>query len=144
MKHLQRINTIFVYVQDLRAAREFYEKTLGFGAPVIDTKLWVEYELPGGSSHFALHLKEAAFFQGQDRSRHTMKCSFEVEDIHGYATQLKSRGVRFVYEPRKEYGFWLAEFLDHEDNHLRLYEKVRKQPLSAARHDKPTQPGPLG
>lgn len=127
MNHLQRINTIFIYVQDLKAAREFYENTLGFGQPVIDTKFWIEYELPGGGSHFAIHLKEKEFFQGQDRAKHTMKCSFEVQDIQGYTAQLKSRGVRFVYEPRKEYGFWLAEFLDHEGNHLRLYEKVKKK-----------------
>lgn len=126
MTHLQRINTIFVYVQDLAASRKFYENALGFGKPVIQSKFWIEYELPGGGSHFALHAKDAAFFVGQDRSKHAMKCSFEVEDIHAYTAQLKSRGVRFLYEPRKEYGFWLAEFLDHEGNHLRLYEKVKK------------------
>jgi predicted enzyme related to lactoylglutathione lyase len=126
MTHLQRINTVFIYVQDLAAARKFYEEAVGFGEPVIHTKFWIEYELPGGGSHFALHLKDADFFKGQDRSKTAMKCSFEVKDIEGYATRLKSRGVRFLFEPRKEYGFWLAEFLDHEGNHLRLYEKVRK------------------
>ena len=55
-----------------------------------------------------------------------MKCSIETEDIMGFTALLKSRGVRFEYEPRKEYGFWLAELLDPEGNHLRLYEKVKK------------------
>jgi predicted enzyme related to lactoylglutathione lyase len=126
MNHLQRINSVFVYVKDLPAAKEFYGKAMGFGEPVIDTKIWVEYELPGGDAHFALHLKEPAFFEGLDRARTTMKCSFEVQGIEKYTAQLKSRGVRFLYEPRKEYGFWLAEFLDNEGNHLRLYEKVKK------------------
>ncbi len=126
MSHLQRINTVFVYVQDLPAAREFYENILGFGAPVIDTKFWVEYELPGGDGHFALHQKEPEFFEGLDRAKQLMKCSLEVQGIHEYAALLKSRGVRFLYEPRKEYGFWLAEFLDAEGNHLRLYEKIKK------------------
>jgi extradiol dioxygenase family protein len=126
MTHLKHINTVFVYVQDLEASKKFYGQRLGFGEPVINTKFWVEYELPGGGSHFALHLKEAEFFRGLDREKQTMKCSIEVHDAVGYAALLKSRGVRFVYEPRKEYGFWLAEFLDHEGNHLRLYEKVKK------------------
>jgi len=126
MNHLQRINTIFVYVKDLQAAMDFYENVLGFGEPVINTKFWVEYELPGGDTHFALHLKESVFFDSVDRAKDTMKCSFEVQGIQDYAASLKARGVQFVYEPRKEYGFWLAEFLDIEGNHLRLYEKVRK------------------
>ncbi len=125
---MQRINTVFVYVQDLQASRAFYETILGFGEPVIDTQFWVEYELPGGDSHFALHRKEPEFFAGLDRAKQTMKCSIEVQGIQDYAALLKSRGVRFLYEPRKEYGFWLAEFLDAEGNHLRLYEKVRKNP----------------
>jgi extradiol dioxygenase family protein len=126
MTHLKHINTIFMYVQDLEAAKKFYGETLGFGEPIINSKFWVEYALPGGGTHFALHRNEADFFQGVDRSKQMMKCSIEVEDMQAYAALLKSRGVRFVYEPRKEYGFWLAEFLDHEGNHLRLYEKVKK------------------
>ena len=62
MKHIERINTIFVYVQQLKEAREFYENILGFPKPLIHSKFWIEYELPGGGSHFALHAKEAEFF----------------------------------------------------------------------------------
>ena len=76
MNHLQRINTVFVHVKDLKAAREFYETVLGFGKPVINSKFWVEYELPGGDTHFALHEKEPGFFQGMDLTRPPMKCSF--------------------------------------------------------------------
>src|ERR1041385_1491873 len=126
MNQVQRINTVFVYVQDLQAARDFYEDVLGFSHPVIDAKFWVEYELPGGDTHFALHLKEAGFFARIDRAKDTIKCSFEVREIQDFAAALKARGVQFVYEPRKEYGFWLAEFLDIEGNHLRLYEKAKK------------------
>jgi predicted enzyme related to lactoylglutathione lyase len=126
MKHIERINTIFVYVQRLKEASEFYENVLGFPKPVIHGKFWIEYELPGGDAHFALHSKEADFFRDHDRSKQAMKCSFEVRDIHAYAALLKSHGVQFVYEPRKDYGFWLAEFLDPEGNRLRLYEKIKK------------------
>jgi len=34
-------------------------------------------------------------------------------------------GAKFRYEPRQEYGFWLAEFEDIEGNVLRLYEKAK-------------------
>jgi catechol 2,3-dioxygenase-like lactoylglutathione lyase family enzyme len=126
MNHLQRINTVFVYVRDLKAARDFYEQVLGFGPPALNTKFWVEYELPGGGTHFALHLKDADYFQGQNGEKPSMKCSIEVQDIKAYAASLKSRGVQFSIDPRKEYGFWLAEFADRDGNRLRLYEKVKK------------------
>ena len=126
MSHLQRINTVFVCVRDLQAAMDFYEKVLGFDKPVIETRFWVEYALPVGDAHFALHVKNPALFEGPGRDNQSMHCSLEVQDIHGFTQLLQSRGVQFVTEPRKEYGFWLAEFKDVDGNHLRLYEKFKK------------------
>ncbi len=59
-----------------------------------------------------------------NRALGTVKCSFEVADIHKFAAQLKESGVAFHYEPRKEYGFWLAEFEDVEGNVPRLYQRA--------------------
>jgi hypothetical protein len=39
--------------------------------------------------------------------------------------------VKFHYEPRKEYGFWLAEFEDMEGNVLRLYQKLHPHERAA-------------
>ncbi|MCX6900642.1 MAG: VOC family protein [Verrucomicrobia bacterium] len=122
MHPIRRINTIFVYVRDLAAAKRFYSETLSFGKPEIDGKFWVEFKLPDGDTHFALHQSEA--HDKADRVLGTIKLSFEVTDIHKFAEQLRQHGVKFHYEPRKEYGFWLAEFEDPEGNVLRLYQRL--------------------
>ena len=122
MHPIRRINTIFVYVRDLAAAKRFYGETLGFGKPEIDGRFWVEFKLPDGDTHFALHQSEN--HGHADHAHGTIMLSFEVTDIHKFAAQLKEHGVKFHYEPRKEYGFWLAEFEDTEGNVLRLYQKL--------------------
>jgi len=124
MHPVRRINTIFVYVRDMAQAKHFYSETMGLGKPLVDSKFWVEFKLPDGDTHFALHHSDkhpsTAIAPG------TFKLSFEVHDIQQFAADLKARGVKFHYEPRKEYGFWLAEFEDMEGNALRLYQKAAR------------------
>jgi extradiol dioxygenase family protein len=122
MHPIRRINTIFVYVRDMAQAKHFYGETLGFGKPLVDSKFWVEFKLPDGDTHFALHHSDK--HPKSDAMLGAFKLSFEVHDIQKFAADLKERGVKFHYEPRKEYGFWLAEFEDMEGNSLRLYQKA--------------------
>jgi extradiol dioxygenase family protein len=122
MHPIRRINTVFVYVRDLAATKRFYGETLGFGKPEIDGRFWVEFKLPDGDTHFALHQSDGR--DHANRALGTIKLSFEVADIHKLAAQLEEQGVKFHYAPRKEYGFWLAEFEDNEGNVLRLYQKL--------------------
>ena len=55
-----------------------------------------------------------------------VRFSFDVDNIQEYTAKLKKLGTKFRYEPRQEYGFWLAEFEDVEGNALRLYQKAAK------------------
>jgi predicted enzyme related to lactoylglutathione lyase len=121
---LNRINVVYLYVQDLAKQRKFYEQAFDLGKPVIDAKWWVEYAA-GDGSHFALQQGDPARFEGVQRAKNTIKFSFDVTDIHKMTERLKKLGARFHYEPRQEYGFWLAEFEDPEGNVLRLYQKIR-------------------
>ena len=66
------------------------------------------------------------FRSGANRAKGTVKFSFDVVDIQKMTEKLKGLGAKFHYEPRQEYGFWLAEFEDPEGNVLRLFEKVKK------------------
>lgn len=126
MHPIRRINTIFVYVRDMARAKHFYSETLGLGKPLVDSKFWVEFKLPDGDTHFALHHSDK--HPRGEGATGAFKLSLEVHDILKCAAQLKERGVRFHYEPRKEYGFWLAEFEDMEGNALRLYQKSAHTP----------------
>ena len=119
MASVKRINVVFLYVLDLAKTRKFYEAAFDLGKPVVDAKWWVEYAV-GDGSHLALHQLDA------NRAKlggGAVKFSLEVDDIQSYTAKLKSLGAKFVYEPRQEYGFWLAEFEDVEGNPIRLYQK---------------------
>ena len=125
MGTVNRINVVFLYAEDLAKLRKFYESAFDLGTPVIDAKWWVEY-LVGDGSHLALHQADALHFDGVNRSKTTVKFSIDVNDIQKFTEKLKALGANFHYEPRKEYGFQLAEFEDPEGNCVRLYEKTKK------------------
>ena len=125
MNSVNRINVVFLYCQDLAKQRAFYEQAFDLGQPVADAKWWVEYPV-GHGSHFGLHQAEPPRFDGANREKGTIKFSFDVTDIQQMTEKLKSLGAKFHYEPRKQYGFYLAEFEDPEGNVVRLYEKLKK------------------
>ena len=125
MNNVTRINVVFLYCQDLAKQRAFYEPAFDLGPPVVDAKWWVEYAV-GHGSHLGLHQAEPGHLDGVNRAKNTIKFSFEVADIQQMTAKLKGLGATFRYEPRKEYGFYLAEFEDPEGNVLRLYEKIKK------------------
>jgi len=122
---VNKINVVFLYAQDLARLRKFYEAAFDLAEPVIDAKWWVEYEI-GNGSHLALHQADGGRLEGADRKKNTIRFSVDVTDIQKVAEKLKHLGAKFHYEPRKEYGFYLAEFEDLEGNVLRLYEKINK------------------
>jgi predicted enzyme related to lactoylglutathione lyase len=122
---MNHINCIFIYCQDLATQRAFYEKAFELAKPVADAKWWVEYSM-GQGSHFALHQGKPEHFAGANRAKSTIRFSVAVADIKALAEKLKGLGAKFHYEPRSEYGFWLAEFEDPEGNVVRLYEKAKK------------------
>ena len=125
MSNGPRINVVFLYCQDLAKQRAFYEPAFDLAKPLVDAKWWVEYAL-GHGSHLGLHQAEPSRLEGVDRAKNTIKFSFEVADIQATTAKLKALGATFHYDPRKEYGFYLAEFEDPEGNVLRLYERITK------------------
>ena len=122
---VNKINVVFLYAEDLARLRKFYEAAFDLGKPVIDAEWWVEYEI-GDGSHLALHQADPSRLEGADRKKNTIKFSLDVTGIQKFTEKLKNLGAKFHYEPRKEFGFYLAEFEDPEGNVLRLYEKVSR------------------
>lgn len=125
MATVKRINVVFLYVVDLAKVRKFYEAAFDLGKPVVDAKWWIEYAI-GDGSHLALHQLDPQRAERGGIGGGSVKFSIEVEDIHGFTEKLKKLGAVFHFEPRQEYGFWLAEFEDVEGNPVRLYEKAKK------------------
>ena len=125
MAKVNQINVVFLYVRDMEKSRQFYEAAFDLGKPVVDAKWWVEYAV-GTGSHLALHQIDPAHASPAGLGAGTVRFSFDVDNIQEYAAKLKKLGAKFHYEPRQEYGFWLAEFEDKEGNALRLYQKAAK------------------
>jgi predicted enzyme related to lactoylglutathione lyase len=121
MPILKKINVVFLYVADLAAQREFYEKVMGLGKPLLKTPKWAEYRLEEGA-HFALQQAEPGGLEGCDPGCNTVKFSIVVEDIQAAYEELSAKGVKFVRAPEKGYGFLICEFEDPERNVLRLLQ----------------------
>ncbi|MBN2329451.1 MAG: VOC family protein [Candidatus Omnitrophica bacterium] len=123
MSSIKRINAVFIYVKDMAEMRRFYETVLGLNAPIVESDMWVEYDLPG--SRFALHQGDERILNEQSPLRNTVKFSLEVDDLSSLCASLKEKGVEIVFEPREDFGSLLAEILDVEGNPIRLIQKVK-------------------
>ncbi len=122
MPGVKRINAVFIYVKNMEMMKRFYGETLGLGLPVVETDMWVEYELDG--SNLALHLGDSNVLSQSKPVRNTVRFSMEVGDIESFAKNLQEKGVEFSFLPRKDFGSFLAEFKDPEGNFLRIIQFV--------------------
>ena len=78
-------------VKDLKTAKEFYEKTLGFTASSND-KWGALYECGGGTSFLV--------YESRADVGGTTHAGFHVENLDAEMTQLRAKGVKF-----EEYDF---------------------------------------
>ena len=83
---LKRINVVFNYATDLKAAEKFYVDNFGFLVVSRDEN-WVEFELPG--ANYALHKARADRVPGKDYSH----LCFEVDDVEQTCKTLAGKGV---------------------------------------------------
>lgn len=84
-------NVVSIAVPDLDSAREFYEKTLGLGAPVYDLPeaQWIEFSTGGPGGNLSLTTVGYTESSGQ---RTTIV--LETADCIQACEHLRSRGVR--------------------------------------------------
>ena len=121
---INKINVVFVYVEDVERAKEFYSKTLNFGKPAVENPFWVEWKLPEGSD-FAISKASDERLEGTVPARSTVKFSMVVDDIRKCYADLFECGVRLVSEPQQGAGFLFLEFQDPDGNVLRLLQWVK-------------------
>ncbi len=122
MPEIKRVNAVFIYVVDMPLMRQFYEKTLGLGTPIVETDMWVEYEMEG--ANLALHQGDEKVLSKANPTYNTVKFSLETDDIAQFCSELMAKGVMFTFEPRKDFGSMLAEFKDPESNLIRLIQFI--------------------
>jgi len=120
MAEIKRINAVFLYVADMAVMRNFYENTLKLGKPVVETDLWVEYELEG--SNLALHQGDPRVLAQHDATTNTIRFSLETDDLESLHRELAEQGVAFSFAPRTDFGSYLAELMDPEGNLIRVIQ----------------------
>ena len=113
---IRGIKFVGVPVSDQDTALKFYTEKLGFKVitdqPMGEGQRWIELMIPGADSGLALftpagHEKRIGDFQS---------VSFWCDDVFATAKVLKSKGVQFEMEPKKEPWGTTAIFRDADKN----------------------------
>lgn len=116
MPPIQKIAVVFVYVNDMRRARSFWEKKVGLKVRFSD-KDWVEYDL--GGTNFAIHLKDPKVKKVRPVKT---TINFQVGSIAKAYQKLSKNGVTFTHPPHEEPFGWLAYFKDADGHEYALFQ----------------------
>ncbi|HUC54832.1 MAG TPA: VOC family protein [Candidatus Cybelea sp.] len=113
---IRGIKFISIPVRDQDAALKFYTEKLGFKVitdqPMSETQRWIELMIPGADSGLALFTPEGH----EKRIGEFQSISFWCEDVFATVKALKSKGVQFEKEPKKEDWGTSAIFKDADEN----------------------------
>ena len=117
---IKRVKFVSIPVRDQDRALAFYTEKLGFkvstDAPMGPGMRWIELRMPRAETGVVLFTAP-----GQETWIGSfMNISFETDDVHGTAAELKAAGVEFVKEPTTESWGTSAIFLDSEGNRFVL------------------------
>jgi len=122
---IRGIKFVGVPVKDQDVALEFYTKALGFKVltdqPFKEKQRWIEVMIPGAESGLALFTPEGH----EDRIGSFQSISFWCDDVFATAEGMKSRGVVFTQEPKKESWGSAAIFKDPDGNMFVLSSKEK-------------------
>jgi catechol 2,3-dioxygenase-like lactoylglutathione lyase family enzyme len=120
---IRGIKFVGVPVRNQDASLKFYTETLGFKVvtdqPFSETQRWIELMIPGAESGLALFTPPGH----EDRIGNFQSISFWCDDLFATAKVLKSKGVEFAAEPRKEQWGSMAIIKDVDGNQFVLSEK---------------------
>ena len=117
---IKRVKFVSIPVHDQERALAFYTEKLGCkvatDAPMGPGKRWIELRFPRAETGVVLFTApgQESWIGG------FMNLSFETDDVHKTAAELKAAGVEFVKEPTTESWGTSAIFKDSEGNRFVL------------------------
>jgi lactoylglutathione lyase len=131
----KQIDYVMIGVSDMEQSVRFYKDTLGMPLKY-KTNEWTEFQT--GATTLALHLSKPRVSSTpaqREMIAGTSTIGFNVTDLDKTYSELRSRNVRFVMEPkmREEEGIKLAVCLDPDGLEISISESV-KPPLEAEAH----------
>jgi catechol 2,3-dioxygenase-like lactoylglutathione lyase family enzyme len=120
---IRGISLASIPVRNQDAALKFYTEKLGFKVltdqPFADGQRWIELLIPGAESRLALFTPEGH----ENRIGSFQPVTFWCDDVFATAAILKSKGVQFAGEPKKEPWGTMAIFKDLDGNQFVLSNK---------------------
>lgn len=119
---IRGVKFVSIPVTDQDRALKFYTETLGFrlvtDQPFSPEQRWIELGIPGAETRLVL------FRFGEElKPGGQMNVSFWTDDVEGTFRELKSKGVNFLKEPKKEDWGTAAIFTDVDGNRFVLGTK---------------------
>jgi lactoylglutathione lyase len=131
----KQIDYVMIGVSDMEQSVRFYKDTLGMPLKY-KTNEWTEFQT--GATTLALHLSKPRVSSTpaqREMIAGTSTIGFNVTDLDKTYSELRSKNVRFVMEPkmREEEGIKLAVCLDPDGLEISISESV-KPPLEAEAH----------
>ena len=118
---IRGVKFVSISVSDQDRALAFYTEKLGFrivtDQPFDDRQRWIELGIPGADTSVVL------FRFGENSKPGQSNVTFWSDDVEGTARELKSKGVQFVMEPKREHWGTAAAFKDIDGNTFVLSSK---------------------
>ena len=115
-----RLNQVMVSARDLDAAIAFY-RTLGL-VLIVRSEDYARLECPDGEATFSLHLEPNA--HGVNETL----IYFEDDDLDGWVSRLKAKGVVFEADPVDQRWLWREAYLrDPAGNRVCLFHAGRNR-----------------
>jgi catechol 2,3-dioxygenase-like lactoylglutathione lyase family enzyme len=120
---IRGIKFVSVPVNNQKEALKFYTEKLGFRVltdqPFDETQHWIELGIPGSDHSIVLFTADG----DAQRIGSRQPVTFWSDDVFATAKLLKSKGVEFTMEPKKEHWGSAAMFKDQDGNQFLISSK---------------------
>jgi catechol 2,3-dioxygenase-like lactoylglutathione lyase family enzyme len=120
---IRGIKFISIPVSNQDVSLKFFTEALGFKVvtdqPYTEKQRWIELSIPGAPTGLALFTPEGH----EDRIGQFQSIAFWCDDLFATAKILKSKGVQFTSEPKKEEWGSSSVFKDPDGNQFALSSK---------------------
>jgi lactoylglutathione lyase len=117
---ISHISTVAVYVQDQKAAKDFWQNKMGFevrlNIPMGPSGNWLEVAPSGAQTCVVLFPKQ--MMPGWEEMKPSIV--FQCDDVQKTYEELSAKGVRFIETPKKMPWGHYARFADNEGNEFIL------------------------
>lgn len=124
---IRGITFVGIPVRDQDVALKFYTEGLGFKVatdrPFTATQRWIELLIPGAETGLALYTPEGH----EGRIGQFQSIAFWCDDVFATSAILKSKGILFAQEPKKEPWGSTALIMDPDGNQFALSSKGKQR-----------------